>query len=80
MAGLHLATRLTGRPVATGQPADQRIAAAARALGLRCDSASRFRLGVSRGAPRDAGALVFGYGQIEEAAIAPAIKRLAKLL
>jgi len=26
------------------------------------------------------GALVFGYGQIEEAAIAPAIKCLAKLL
>jgi GntR family transcriptional regulator/MocR family aminotransferase len=80
MAGLHLAARLSGRPAAVSEPADQRIATAARALGLRCDSASRYRLTAGRGVARDAGALVFGYGQIEQAAIAPAIKRLAKLL
>ncbi len=82
MAGLHLAARLTDQPAAkSGEPADQRLAAAARDLGLRFDYANRYRLTATEGSnKREAGALIFGYGQIEEDAIAPAIKRLAKLL
>lgn len=80
LAGLHLAARLLvpkkGQGIMSGA---QRLAATAREQELRFDYAGRYCL-TERGSQAAPAALVFGYGQIEAADMAPAIKRLAKLL